>query len=288
MRLELPQKVTLVIVMLRFFSSAVKTKISLTMTNPVSIRGKKLIVFDLDGTLTESKSPMDAEMANLLAKLLDSVMIAIVSGGAFEQFERQLPAFHVSNAQLQRLFFFPTTGTRFYRYADGWRQVYADEMTPAERATIREAFAKVFVEIGYTHPATLYGEVVEDRGTQVTFSALGQQAPLELKKQWKATQDRRPEIAAALAKYLPEFEIKIPGVTSIDVTRKGIDKAYGIRKIEEMLHVRVPEMVFVGDALYEGGNDNAVLKTGIDAVAVTGPSDTKALLTEWLNALSHV
>ena len=288
MRLELPQKVTLVIVMLRFFSSAVKTKISLTMTNPVSIRGKKLVVFDLDGTLTESKSPMDAEMADRLGKLLERITVAIVSGGAFEQFECQLPALHLDDARSRRLFFFPTTGTRFFRYADGWRQVYADEMTVEERRKINDAFSQAFRDIDYRHPETLYGEVVEDRGTQVTFSALGQQAPLELKKQWKATQDRRPEIAAALAKYLPDFEIKIPGVTSIDVTRKGIDKAYAIDKIEEHLGFAVPEMVFVGDALYEGGNDNAVFKTGIDAIAVTGPSDTKALIAEWLNVLPRV
>ena len=127
--------------------------------------------------------------------------------------------------------------------------------------------------------------MIEDRGTQITFSALGQQAPLNLKKQWRATQDRRPELVKALEKYLPEFEIKIPGVTSIDVTRKGIDKAYGIRQMKDHLGIAIDEMVFIGDALYEGGNDHAVVKTGIDTVAVTGPADTKKLLHKWLGKL---
>ncbi|MEK9155136.1 MAG: HAD-IIB family hydrolase, partial [Patescibacteria group bacterium] len=246
---------------------------------------KKLIAFDLDGTVTESKSPMDAEMADIFGKILSRMKIAIISGGAYEQFERQLPALQCSVEQLQNLFFFPTPGTRFYRYTDKWEQIYADEMTVEERQKIKESFEKAFIDIGYEHPAQLYGEVVEDRGTQVTFSACGQQAPLEVKKAWKETQDRRPEIAKAVEKDLPAFEVKIPGVTSIDVTRKGIDKAYGIHKIEELLHVTVPEMVFVGDALYEGGNDHAVIRTGVETVAVANPTETKAVLRQWLTEM---
>lgn len=48
---------------------------------------KKLIVFDLDGTLAESKSPLDAEMAKLLGALLGVVKVAVISGGNWPQFE---------------------------------------------------------------------------------------------------------------------------------------------------------------------------------------------------------
>lgn len=249
----------------------------------VSITEKILIAFDLDGTLTESKTPMDAEMADLLGTLLERKMVAIISGGAFSAFERQLAVLHCSDEQYKRLLLFPTSGTRFFRHTDGeWQQEYADEMTAEERTKIKDAFEKAFADIEYRHPDTLYGEVVEDRGTQVTFSALGQEAPLELKKQWKATQDRRPEIIHALEKYLLDFEIKMPGVTSIDVTRKGIDKAYAIRKIEELFGIAPKEIVFVGDALYKGGNDHAVIRTGVAIVPVTGPSETKRVLREWI------
>lgn len=250
-----------------------------------SIKNKKIIVFDLDGTVTESKSPMDAEMSDLFSKLLNQLNLAIISGGAFEQFERQLPALTCTNEQLRHLFFFPTTGTRFYRFTDGWEQIYADEMTIEERAQIKEAFQKAYLDIDYHHPAKLYGEVVEDRGTQVTFSAVGQQAPLEVKNDWKANHDRRPELINALVKYLPEFEVKMPGYTSIDVTRKGIDKAYGIGKIEEILNIKPAEMVFVGDALFEGGNDFPVIRTGVETVAVANPAETKTLLKQWLSEL---
>lgn len=251
----------------------------------VPITGKKLVAFDLDGTLTESKQPMDAEMAELLAKLLEKKMVAIISGGKYEMFMHQLPVLKPSPELLKKLFFFPTTGTRFFRYTDSWEQVYAEVLTEEERSKIKEAFAQAYKDIDYHDPETVYGEVIEDRGTQITFSALGQQAPLELKKQWRATQDRRPELVAALQKYLPDFEIKMPGVTSIDVTRQGIDKAYGIAKIEEILHVGPSEMVFVGDALGEGGNDHAVLRTGVPCVAVANAGETKMLLRRWLREL---
>ncbi len=253
--------------------------------NIPSIIGKRVIVFDLDGTVTESKSPMHGEMAELFARILSRMKIAIISGGAYGQFERQLPALTCTDEQLRNLFFFPTTGTRCYRYTDRWEQVYVDEMTVEERQKIRLAFDRAFADIGYHHPETLYGEVVEDRGTQMSFSALGQQAPLELKNQWRDTQDARPAIVAALQKHLPEFEVRIAGVTTIDVTRKGIDKAYGMRKMEELFACSVADMVFVGDSLFEGGNDHAVLKTGIEAVAVANPEETKIILREWLKEM---
>ncbi len=248
----------------------------------MSIRGKKLVAFDLDGTLTESKMPMDAEMADLLDQLLHHVMVAIISGGAYMQFERQLAVLKSGPEELRKLFFFPTTGTRFFRYENDWKQIYADELTEDERTKIKDAFEKAFVDVHYAHPKKVYGEVVEDRGTQITFSAVGQDAPIEAKKLWKATQDRRAEIVQALEKYIPDFEVKMPGLSSIDVTRKGVDKAYGIQKIEELLGVVVPEIVFVGDALYEGGNDHAVIRTGVETVAVENAEETKMLLRGWL------
>lgn len=254
----------------------------------MDISKKKLVVFDLDGTLTESKTSMDETTADLLVQLLQRKMIAVISGGAFGQFEKQLiSTLRCSHELLKKFFLFPTTGTRFYRYVvDHWEQVYADEMTVVERTKIKEAFEKAFHDIGYHHPDQLFGEVIEDRGTQVTFSALGQEAPLDLKKKWRDTQDRRQEIVDALKKYIPEFEIKIPGVTSIDVTRLGIDKSYGIRQMEKRLGIVIGDMVFVGDALYEGGNDYAARTVGVECIAVTCPNDTKQLIQSWLRELS--
>lgn len=231
--------------------------------------------------------PIDEEMKDLLMRLLKKKKVAIISGSGFDYYRLNiLDVFDCPAELLQNLFLFPTTSTRFYRLEDAaWKEIYADELTAEERKKIKEAFDQAFLDIGYQHPPQTFGEIVEDRGTQVTFSALGQQAPLDLKRQWKETQDRRPEIVEALKKYLPEFEIKMPGVTSIDVTRKGIDKGYGIGQMEKHLGVPVEKMLFVGDALYEGGNDHAVIRTGVDTFDVSNPEDTKKLLREWLAVL---
>lgn len=250
----------------------------------MEITQKSLVVFDFDGTLNESKVPIDAEMKELLTRLLEQKNVAIISGSGFDYFKLNiLDVLDCPAGLLKKLFLFPTSSTRFYRFEDGaWKQIYADEMTGEERQKIKDAFVKAYGDINYQDPARVFGEVIEDRGTQFTFSALGQQAPLELKKQWRATQDRRPELVQALEKYLPDFEIKMPGVTSIDITRKGIDKAYGIEQMRDHLGIPISAMVFIGDALYEGGNDHAVIRTGADTFAVTNPEDTKKLLREWL------
>ena len=77
---------------------------------------KKLIVFDLDGTLAESKASIDAEMAKLLNALLDIVKISVISGGAWLQFEKQVLAHLSHDERLKNLSLLPTCGTKFYKY----------------------------------------------------------------------------------------------------------------------------------------------------------------------------
>ena len=159
-----------------------------------SIREKELIVFDLDGTLARSKTPMDAEMVGLFSSLLEKRMVAVIGGGWFPVFEMQLLASLQGYEHLfSKLLLFPTSGARFLRYEDGsWKTVYAHELSLEQRIKIKEAFETVFKDIGYQHPQTVYGEIIEDRGTQITFSALGQQAPIELKDAYRGSvADRR-------------------------------------------------------------------------------------------------
>lgn len=253
-----------------------------------SITEKQLMVFDLDGTLARSKTPMDAEMVDLFSRLLEKRIVAVIGGGWFPVFEVQLLVSLRGHEHLfPKLLLFPTSGARFLRYENGaWKTVYAHELSLEQRVKIKEAFGMAFKDIGYEHPKTVYGEVIEDRGTQITFSALGQQAPIELKDAYKGSSaDRRWEIVGRLKEYLPEFEIKVPGKSSIDVTMKGIDKGYGIGEMEKHLGIDVSKMIFVGDALYEGGNDEPVKRTGIETIAVEGPEDTKKVIRNWLSQL---
>jgi HAD superfamily hydrolase (TIGR01484 family) len=258
---------------------------------PAAYRERELIVFDLDGTLTKTKSDLTPDVATMLRKLLAQKKVAVIGGGTYRQFRKQLVAeLDCPPELLRNLFLFPTTATAFYRYQKGWKKIYASEIPKAQKAEIRQAFRDVLKEISYVPPVKTYGKVLEDRGSQLTYSFLGQDVVAELgakgvilKEAW--TQKNTPlklKIAKMVQKQLPNFEVRAAGFTSIDVTKKGIDKAYGIREIKKTLKIPVQKMLFVGDALYAGGNDAAARKSGIDCVAVKGPEETKQVIQKLL------
>ena len=124
----------------------------------------------------------------------------------------------------------------------------------------------------------VWGEVIEDRGSQITFSALGQQAPLEEKKKWDPDFAKRKKIKAILDKLIPEFSVRLGGATSIDVTKPGIDKAYGIRKLRDILGIPIAEMIFIGDAVFPGGNDYPAKEAGALSIEVRDPHETKRVI----------
>ena len=248
------------------------------------LNNKKVIVCDLDGTLAESKSTLSDAMSEVLAKILLKHYLVVVSGGSYKQFQKQfLSNFHAPTELLKNLFLFPTNGSTCYKYdqeKNDWQQVYSEPLTEEERGTIVRAFKEMMTESGLDFSES-YGDIIEDRGGQVTFSGKGQNAPLEIKKVWDPDQTKRKNLVEILAKKIPQFEIRIGGATSIDVTRKGIDKAYAIEKIKEILHVTDQDIIYVGDALYKGGNDSAVKKTSVDFIQEDGPKEAIELLQQY-------
>ncbi len=239
---------------------------------------KKLVLFDLDNTLAESKSEIDEEMKFLLLKLLEVKEVGIISGGSYEQFQKQFLAKLGGSKLLEKLYLFPVCSTSFYRYNNAWNEVYSEKLSSEEKKKIFEAFKQV---IDLTPN---YGDLLEDRLSQITYSALGQKAPSELKKQYDPDCKKRLELKKKLEQLIPEFEIKLGGTTSLDITRKGIDKAYGIKKIEEHLGIKKEEMLYIGDALFEGGNDYPVKQAGVDCVSVKNPQDTKEEIKKIIDA----
>jgi phosphomannomutase len=242
--------------------------------------GKKLFVFDLDGTLAESKAPLDAEMAALLKSLLGQVKVAVISGGDWPQFESQLLANLSPDANLKNLSLLPTCGTKFYQFDSDWQQLYAEDFTTEEKEKIIQSLEEaVTADFGIKET---WGEQIEDRGSQITFSALGQRAPLEQKEKWDADFAKRKKIKALLKDLIPEFTVRLGGTTSIDVTKLGIDKAYGIKKLREILGIELEEMLFAGDALFPGGNDYPVKEAGVVSIQVNNAEETKRVIETFL------
>jgi len=256
----------------------------------------RLVAFDLDDTLAPSKSPLDPRMGEALARLLAAVPVCVISGGQFGQFEAQLIAGLESAASAQqasfgfgRLHLMPTCGTQYYRWVDAeWRRQYAEDLTPEESAAAIAAVEEEARRLGYWEPANpgsrVWGPVIEDRGTQITFSALGQEAPVEAKRAWDPTNAKKNALAAAVQARLPGLEVRSGGSTSVDITRKGIDKAYGIRRLTELAGVPLEHMAFVGDRLDVDGNDYPVLALGVRSLAVGGWEETAAAIDRFLAA----
>lgn len=238
---------------------------------------KKLIVFDLDGTLAESKSPVDAEMADRLGALLAAARVAVISGGDWPQFEKQLLARLRRGESLERLFLLPACGTKLYRYESGWRKVYSDDLSRGEKDKIVRSIERARLLTGLETGRT-WGDPIEDRGSQITFSALGQEAPIEEKKKWDPDFRKRRALKAVLDGLLPHFSVRLGGSTSVDVTKAGIDKAFGLAKLRELLGVELREILFVGDALFPGGNDYPVQEAGATCVQVEGPEESKGMI----------
>jgi phosphomannomutase len=247
---------------------------------------KKLIVFDLDGTLAESKSSLDAEMSALLHDLLGIVKVAVISGGDWPQFEKQPLSNLPHDKSLANLSLLPTCGTKFFRYAGKWEKVYSEDLTAGEKEKIVSSLREAVGRAGFTAEKT-WGEAIEDRGSQITFSALGQQAPLAEKERWDPDFAKRKKIKAILDTLVPEFSVRLGGATSIDVTKPGIDKAYGIRKLRDLLGIPLEEMIFIGDALFAGGNDYPAEQAGVVSIPVRGPSETKRVVEAIIACLDH-
>jgi HAD superfamily hydrolase (TIGR01484 family) len=242
----------------------------------------KAVVFDLDDTLAPSKSPLDPSMAMALVSLLQRLPVCIISGGRFEQFQAQvLDRLTAPEQVLTRLHLMPTCGTRYYSRQQGaWAQVYSEDLAAAEKARIIQVLEETSRTLGCweEHP---WGELIEDRGSQVTYSALGQAAPLDAKAAWDPDGAKKGLLVAHATPLLPEFEVRGGGSTSIDVTRKGIDKAYGVRKLMMQIHATPEELLFVGDRLDEIGNDYPVLALGVPCVPVTSWHDTLTVIAQF-------
>jgi len=238
---------------------------------------KSLVVFDLDGTLAASKAPLDAEMSALLGRLLGIVKVAVISGGAWAQFEKQVLALLPHDDRLKSLSMLPTCGTKFYRFDGDWKKLYSEDFSAEDAKKIVGALNHAVDRCGL-RAQKHWGDLIEDRGGQITFSGLGQEAPLAEKVKWDPDFAKRQKIEAILTPTIPGFSIRLGGATSIDVTSPGIDKAYGIRKLKETLGVEIADMIFVGDAIFPGGNDYPAKQAGVQSIRVRDPEETKRVI----------
>jgi phosphomannomutase len=256
---------------------------------------KKIIVFDQDDTINITKLPMDPEMAQLMKHLLDSFVVCIISGTNWEVMKKNDidTLSSLDGVNYWNYLIMPTTGTQFWHYVgddsanlskgqildDGWKREYAYFLSEEQIAAITASIEEAAKKLGYWCESPI-GEIIENRGSQITFSALGQWAAPEDKYAWDPDMNKRKEIVALIK---PRFDtlgvqVRIGGATSIDVTLPDIDKAYGMRRLMEQKRCKKSDILFIGDKLQPGGNDYPVKALGIDTIEVCNAKETKLVI----------
>lgn len=248
-----------------------------------ALKNFTIFLFDMDGTLSKSKSPISKEMASILEKILMKKKIGIISGGTWEQFETQV-IHKINNTYYKNLLILPTTGTQLYFFDEqnnSWKKSYDEALSSDERRLIISSLQNAVKAAGFSNEK-VYGIRFEDRGSQITYSALGSRAPFEEKKQWDIDQEKRKYIISFLPKEIHDhYSITIGGTTSIDITKKNIDKAYAVKKIHDLYNIEYNDMLFFGDKLQSGGNDYPVKKLLSHAIEVSSEEDTYHILHQY-------
>ena len=244
----------------------------------------KAVIFDLDDTLAESFKPPKDSVVEKLARLLERIPVAIMSAAGFPRIEADFLHKLTSSPRIDSFFIFPNSSAQCYVHGDGaWKCAYDFLLSTEDRARIRTALEESVVETALElNPR--YEPRVIDRDVQIAYAALGLEATEADKKAWDPDKSKRKKPKTALEKRLPDFEVLIGGKTTIDITHKGINKAYGVTWLSKKLDLPASKVLYVGDAFYEGGNDTVVIPTGVQVKAVAGPSETEVVLDELLPA----
>ena len=248
---------------------------------------KKVLAFDVDQTLNVAKTPIASEMAELLTKLLDNYEVAAISGQKFDQFLVQIvnQLTSATPEQLTHLHLFVTQGTRYYRYNlenRDWDLVYKFDLTDEQVIKMTNALETASRELDYWVDLTNGDEVIENRISQVTYSALGQTAGTEEKYAWDPDHKKRSAIIERAKQLAPEFDYEIGGTTSINATLPGTNKTFGMKKLLEQLNVTMDEVLYFGDMTQPGGNDYPVVEMGFETITVRDWQETANVLREIL------
>ena len=250
---------------------------------------KKIIAFDLDGTLAVSKSPITKDMADLLKQLIKQKLVVVISGGWLKQFEMQfLPQFLDDESMasyIHNLFLLPTSGSQRYEYNEKdktWQMTDKEPLDEETKKRAKELLEEIILSPEYGIPPNPIGKIIEDRDTQITFTPNGQQAPIEIKRLFDPDRKKREKIKAVLDPELPKASVLINGSSSIDIVPKGFNKAVGLKRLLNKLNLTINDMIFVGDAIFPGGNDYSAYEAGIETISVKGPEETTLIIQKWV------
>lgn len=244
----------------------------------------KAVIFDLDETLAPSFQGLDESMARRLAAVIDRLPTALMTGAGYDRIERDV-LLRLPSCNLAHFSLFPNSSAQCFLYKDGaWVEEYSHLLTEDERRRIIDALLNAIAVLPELAHVEAYGERIIDRGAQIAFTAVGVDAPQEVKLAWDPTTEKRAAVAQYLRSIVPGFNILIGGSSTIDITKLNTNKATGVRWYATYLNVQPSEMLYIGDALFPGGNDEVVIETGIRTIEVRNPGHTATIIDDLLAA----
>ncbi len=226
---------------------------------------KKHLFFDMDDTVTPSRSRIDQDMYDFFSALpLD---VVIVSGATNSQIRSQVGDLS--------LYLLGQNGNHAVNPVGEvlWEETLSEDHAKAARTHIH-ALQKL-----YTEEVNNRADLVEERGAQISYSLIGHHEDLEKKKACDPEQTVRKNLLAQVPLLHTELEVKIGGTTCLDYFQKGRNKGYNVKRLLETQGWNADDCLYFGDALYPGGNDETVVGI-IDTVSVRNHRHTFDLLRQ--------
>jgi HAD superfamily hydrolase (TIGR01484 family) len=231
----------------------------------------KHFIFDMDGTLTESRSVMTNAMAAGLGLItMNGGDITIISGADKEQMIKQIGG---------------GGDDEFTIMAQNGNSTpyWSNELTKEQKERILHHIAMLRTDYNYLFMKCDEEDLVEDRGCQISFSFTGHHADLGVKKAFDTDGSRRNRYLESRPFEDKELVAKIGGMTCIDYINKEGTKGKNIERLMALKHWKPEDCVYIGDALFKGGNDESVIGVIPKLIRVNNPDETLLAINALIN-----
>ena len=220
----------------------------------------KLIAFDLDGTLTQHKSPINVGNRAFLSLLSERYRLLMVGAGDCERISRQMDCFPIE--------ILGNYGMQYARVDAETRElVYLrEESVPCDKKAVTETVDALRRRFGFT---SYYGDsALFFQSGCACFPILGTDAPLEEKLAFDPDRSRRRALLPEVRAAFPFYEVFVGGSNSFDLSPRPYDKYYALSRFCRENGIALSDVLYVGDDPGEGGNDEPVYRAGIDFVRI--------------------
>ena len=237
----------------------------------------KVFAFDLDGTLTQHKTPLEAQNCKVLEKLAEKHTLLMVGAGNCMRIHKQLGGFPMD--------IIGNYGMQYAKFTDGELKLVRDDSVPFENKDLIEERSTFFRQkYGFTE---FRGDNVEYHASGcITFPVLGTKASQEDKLSFDPDRKKRRKIYAEVCEVFPEYNVFVGGSSSFDMAPRPFNKYYALDLWCKENGFEHSEVIFVGDDYGCGGNDESVYKSDFKFVTVDDYKKLEEALSTWLNGAS--